>query len=60
MWRIALQTTRRHYAGGVLLLLLQADPTGLSTPLGRVVIGLGLLATVVVLVRLLWQYRNRR
>ncbi|MFB9568838.1 hypothetical protein [Saccharopolyspora hordei] len=44
----------------MLLLLLQADPTGLSTPLGRVVIGLGLLATVVVLVRLLWQYRNRR
>ncbi|SEG86798.1 hypothetical protein SAMN02982929_04692 [Saccharopolyspora kobensis] len=59
MWRIARQPTRRRYAGGVLLLM-QADPTGLSTPLGKVVIALGLLAAIVVAVRFLWDQRNRR
>ncbi|MDA3649285.1 hypothetical protein OU416_34860 [Saccharopolyspora indica] len=43
-----------------MLLLMQADPTGLSTPLGKVVIALGLLAAIVVAVRFLWERRNRR
>ncbi|MEU6264070.1 hypothetical protein [Saccharopolyspora shandongensis] len=43
-----------------MLLLLQADPSGLSTPLGQVVIGAGLLAVVVLAVRFLWEHRNRR
>lgn len=36
-----------------------ADPTGLSTPLGKLVIGAGLLVVVVVLVRHLWEQRKR-
>lgn len=59
MWRIARQPTRRPYPGGVLLLL-QADPTGLSTPLGQAVIGAGFLAVIVLAVRFLWEHRNRR
>ncbi|MEV0083209.1 MULTISPECIES: hypothetical protein [Saccharopolyspora] len=43
-----------------MLLLLQADPTGLSTPLGQVVIGAVLLAVIVLAVRFLWEHRNRR
>ncbi|MER6989805.1 hypothetical protein ABT337_08795 [Saccharopolyspora hirsuta] len=43
-----------------MLFLMQADPTGLSTPLGKVVIALGLLAAIVVAVRFLWEQRNRR
>lgn len=39
---------------------MQADLTGLSSPLGKVVIALSLLAAVVVAVRFLWENRNRR
>lgn len=42
-----------------LLLLAQADPTGFASPLGRVVVLLALLASLVVLVRLWIQYRRR-
>ena len=41
------------------MILLQADPTGMSSPLGRVVIAAGLLVVVVVLVRWLWDQRKR-
>lgn len=34
-----------------------ADPTGFSSPLGQVVVGLALLAALVVLIR---QWRRRR
>ncbi|MDA3629928.1 hypothetical protein [Saccharopolyspora oryzae] len=43
-----------------MLFLMQADLTGLSSPLGRIVIALGLLAAIVVAVRFLWENRNRR
>ncbi|MBB5156248.1 hypothetical protein [Saccharopolyspora phatthalungensis] len=43
-----------------MLLLMQADPTGLSTPLGQAVIAAGWLAVVVLAVRFLWEHRNRR
>lgn len=36
------------------------DPTGLSSPLGRIVILLGLAASLVVLLRWWWHNRNRR
>lgn len=36
-----------------------ADPTGLSTPLGKAVIAAGLIAVIVVLVRVLRDQRNR-
>lgn len=42
-----------------MLLLAQADPTGLSTPLGKLVIGAGMLVTVVLAVKYLWDHRNR-
>lgn len=38
---------------------LQYDPTGLSSPIGQVVILLGLLAALTVLIRIWWQHRNR-
>lgn len=41
------------------MILLQADPTGMSSPLGRVVIAAGLLVVIVVLVRWLWDQRKR-
>lgn len=41
------------------MILLQADPTGMSSPLGWVVIAAGLLVVIVVLVRWLWDQRKR-
>ncbi|MFC5237333.1 hypothetical protein [Pseudonocardia zijingensis] len=38
--------------------VLAQDPTGLSSPLGRLVILFGLLASLVVLAR--WWWHNRR
>ncbi len=35
------------------------DPTGLSSPLGRIVILLGILAGLVVVLRWWWQNRRR-
>ena len=35
------------------------DPTGLSSPLGRVVVLLGLVASLVVLLRWWWSNRKR-
>ncbi|PKW15193.1 hypothetical protein [Saccharopolyspora spinosa] len=58
MWRIARKRTRRPYPGGVLLLL--ADPTGLSSPLGQAVIGAGFLVVIALAVRFFWEHRNRR
>ncbi|GEL18512.1 hypothetical protein [Pseudonocardia asaccharolytica] len=43
----------------VLSWLGQADPTGFSSPLGRVVVLLALLASLVVLLRWWWQQRKR-
>ncbi|MHA6803097.1 hypothetical protein [Salinifilum ghardaiensis] len=43
----------------MVLLLAQADPTGLTTPLGKLVIGAGLLVVVVLAVKFLWDQRNR-
>ncbi|MEB3368452.1 hypothetical protein [Saccharopolyspora mangrovi] len=40
------------------MLLLQADPTGMSSPLGQLVIAGTLLAVIVLAIRFLWQ--NRR
>ncbi|MGH3939976.1 MAG: hypothetical protein ACRDTG_15360 [Pseudonocardiaceae bacterium] len=40
-------------------MLAQADPTGLSSPVGQLVILLGLLATLAVLLRWWWQQRGR-
>ncbi len=40
------------------MLLAQGDPTGLSSPLGRILILAGLLASLVVLLR--WWWFNRR
>lgn len=42
-----------------MLLLAQADPTGLSSPLGKLVIGAGMLVTVVLALKFLWDQRNR-
>ncbi|MET0189128.1 MAG: hypothetical protein ABW212_09035 [Pseudonocardia sediminis] len=42
-----------------LLLFAQTDPTGLSSPLGRIVIFVALLASLAGLVRLWMQYRKR-
>ena len=38
---------------------LAQDPTGLSSPLGQVVVLIGLLAALVVLLRWWWQNRGR-
>jgi hypothetical protein len=42
------------------LLLLQADPTGLSTPLGQAVLAAGFLVVITLAIRFLWERRNRR
>ncbi len=42
-----------------MLLLAQADPTGLTSPLGKLVIGAGLLVVVVLSLKFLWDQRNR-
>lgn len=39
--------------------LAQTDPTGFSSPLGRVVVLLALLSSLVVLLRWWWQQRRR-
>jgi hypothetical protein len=39
--------------------VLAQDPTGLSSPVGRVVVLLGLLSALVVLGRWWWQNRRR-
>lgn len=41
------------------MILLQADPTGMSSPLGRLVIAAGLLVVIVVLIRWWWDQRKR-
>ncbi|QUG99383.1 hypothetical protein HUO13_11035 [Saccharopolyspora erythraea] len=41
-------------------LLAQADPTGMSSPLGRLVVAAGLLVVIVLAVRFLWERRNKR
>lgn len=46
----------RGYRAGVLT---QADPTGLSSTAGQLVILFGLLAALVVLIRWWWQQRGR-
>ncbi|WP_297492678.1 hypothetical protein [Pseudonocardia sp.] len=38
--------------------LVQGDPTGFSSPLGQVVVGLALLSALVMLIR--WWVQNRR
>ncbi|MHA6799035.1 hypothetical protein [Bounagaea algeriensis] len=43
----------------MVLLLAQADPTGLTSPLGKLVIGAGLLVVVVLSLKFLWDQRNR-
>ena len=43
----------------VLPAALAQDPTGLSSPLGQLVVLIGLLASLVVLLRWWWQNRNR-
>lgn len=40
-------------------MLAQADPTGLSSTTGQLVILFGLLATLAVLIRWWWQQRDR-
>ena len=40
-------------------MLAQGDPSGMSTPLGKIVIALGLVAVIVVLLRALWHQRGR-
>lgn len=37
----------------------EADPTGLSSPLGQLVILFGLLAALAVLLRWWWQQRGK-
>jgi hypothetical protein len=44
---------------GVHFLLAQSDPTGFSSPLGQVVVLLGLLASLTLLLRWWWQQRKR-
>jgi hypothetical protein len=39
--------------------LAQGDPTGMSSPLGRIVVLLGLLASLTLLLRWWWQNRRR-
>jgi hypothetical protein len=39
--------------------LTNPDPTGLSTPLGQLVVGAGLVASLVVLLRWWWTQRKR-
>jgi hypothetical protein len=39
--------------------LLQADPTGMSTPWGQVVSAVILLSVIVVTLRWLWSQRKR-
>ncbi len=41
------------------LLLAQGDPTGFSSPLGRIVVLLALVSALVVLLRWWWQQRKR-
>jgi hypothetical protein len=36
-----------------------ADPTGLSSPLGQLVVGAGLVASLVVVFRWWWSQRKR-
>jgi hypothetical protein len=43
----------------VLAAPLAQDPTGLSSSLGQTVVLIGLLASLVVLLRWWWQNRNR-
>jgi hypothetical protein len=35
------------------------DPTGFSSPLGQIIVGLALLASLVVLLRWFWTNRRR-
>lgn len=53
------QTTGGSRAYGRGVVLLQADPTGLSGPLGQLVIAAMLLAAIVVALRWLWHNRKR-
>jgi hypothetical protein len=41
------------------VLLQQADPTGLSTPLGQAVMAATMLAVIVVALRWFWNQRKR-
>lgn len=41
------------------MLTIADDPTGLSSPVGQLVIAAGLLAAVVVALRWLWWQRKR-
>jgi hypothetical protein len=41
-------------------MLLQGDPTGLSSPWGQAVMAASMLAVIVLAVRFLWEHRNRR
>jgi hypothetical protein len=43
----------------VLSVLAQSDPTGFSSPVGRLVVLAALLASLVVLLRWWWQQRKR-
>jgi hypothetical protein len=44
---------------GMHLLLAQGDPTGFSSPLGRVVVFVALATSLVLLLRWWWQQRRR-
>jgi hypothetical protein len=41
------------------LSVLAQDPTGLSSPVGRIVVLLGLLAALLLMLRWWWQNRQR-
>lgn len=41
-----------------IVLALTQDPTGFSSPLGQIVVGMALLASLVVMLR--WWFQNRR
>ncbi|AXX28742.1 MULTISPECIES: hypothetical protein [Actinosynnema] len=41
------------------MILLQSDPTGLSSPIGTIAVIAGLLAAIVVGARHLWMNRKR-
>ena len=43
-----------------MLLLLQDDPTGLTTPFGRLIMAAGLLVVIVLAIRFLWDHRTKR
>ncbi|WP_255526536.1 hypothetical protein [Saccharopolyspora montiporae] len=43
-----------------MLVLLQSDPTGLTTPFGRLVMAAGLLVVIALAIRFLWDHRNKR